>query len=142
MENVEAYIRQKLSELDKQKDMQDVVQKGKLSFGIDSATYSHLPAWYGLVKQKKQLIKMFWFGGLFLSVMATLIGGNFFEGMAVPWWKDAIRLAANAGIVFLFAVTGMCFSLFTLFRKTEREVRKLIYQDLLYQLKKENGVVA
>lgn len=136
-EQLEIYIKHKLAELDKQKDMQDVIYKGKLSFGIDSTNYSHLPAWNNLVKQKKQLAKLFWVDAFFTSFMAVLIAGNFFEAEIANWWKDLIRLMLVAGIVMIFSVIGTYFSLFVKVRQTEREVRKLIYQDILFKLKGE-----
>jgi hypothetical protein len=140
-DKLENYIGQKLAELDQQKDMQDVIHKGKLSFGMDSSAYSQLPVWQGLVKQKKLLVKLFWLDAVFLSLMAAFFAGNFFEGAINMWWKEILRLLINAAIVFVFAVAGMYFSLFTKFRKTEREVRKLIYQDILAQLKKSKEAV-
>ena len=135
-ENLEAYIHKKLLELDKQKDMQDVIYKGRLSFGIDSTTYDHLPAWSSLVKEKKQLVRLFWLNAAFLSFITVFIAGDFFELPLINWWKDFVRLTLVAGFVMIVAVIGMYFSLFTKFRQTEREVRKLIYQDILFQLKK------
>ena len=140
-ENTEDYIRQKLSELATEKDMQDVVYKRRLSFGMDTATYSRLPGWQMLVNQKKRLVKLFWLNAIILSVMATFIAGDFFEGAAAAWWKDAIRLGLRSGIVLIFSVSVMYFSLFTDFRRTEREVRKLIYQDILFRLEKEKELV-
>ncbi len=35
-EELERYISKSLDDLDKQKDMQELIRKGKLSFGIDS----------------------------------------------------------------------------------------------------------
>ncbi|MBC7863497.1 MAG: hypothetical protein IAF38_11010 [Bacteroidia bacterium] len=141
-ENLEAYIQKKLAELEKQKDMQDVIYKGKLSFGIDSTTYDHLPAWNGLVKEKKQLVRLFWANAAFLSFMTVFIAGDFFEIPLINLWRDIIRLMLMAGFVMIVAVMGMYFSLFTKFRQTEREVRKLIYQDILFQLKKEEKIAA
>jgi hypothetical protein len=140
-EEIAAYIENKLVELDTQKDMHDTIYKGKLSFGIDSTTYSHLPAWNDLVKQKKQIVKLFWIDAFFTSFMAVLIAGNFFEAEIANWWKDLIRLILVAGIVMIFCVIGTYFSLFVKFRQTEREVRKLIYQDILFQLKKEEKIL-
>lgn len=141
-ENIEAYIQQKLRELDKKKDMQDVLYKGKLSFGIDSTTYGHLPGWQQLAKQKKRLVKLFWLNAILLSLMATVMAGHFFEGTIADWWKDAIRLLIKTGFILIIPVAGMYFNLFATFRQTEREVRKLIYQDMLAQLEREKEAVA
>jgi hypothetical protein len=139
-EKLEFYIRQKLEDLDKQKDMQDVINKGKLSFGIDSTTYSHLPAWPALVRESKQLKKLFWVEVFFIAFMTLLMGGNYFENGV--WWKDLIRLIISAGIAMIFGVAVYYFSFFVRVRRTEREVRKLIYQDILFQLNKEGKEIA
>ena len=141
-ENLEGYLQKKLAELDKQKDMQDIILKGKLSFGIDSTTFGHLPAWQDLVKKKKRLVKMVWLNALFTSLMVVFISGDFFTMQITDWWKDAIKLILTAVIVMLFYVISSFYSMFYEFRKTESEVRKLIYQDILFRLKKEEKLAA
>ncbi|WP_121354066.1 hypothetical protein [Flavisolibacter nicotianae] len=59
-EKLSAYIRKRLAELDSQKDLKEIVYKGRLSFGVDSTVFGHLPAWKALVKQKKHLVKWIW----------------------------------------------------------------------------------
>lgn len=135
-EPLEIYIQKKLAELDKQKDMQDVIYKGKLSFGIDSTTYAHLPSWQNLVKQKKQMVKMVWTNAFFVALTTVAVVGNFFTKFEQNWIKALLGLVLLSGMITLFYVIGSFYSLFYQFRQTEREVRKLIYQDILFQLKK------
>lgn len=117
--------------------MQDVTYKGKVSFGIDSTTYSHLPAWSDLVRQKKQLVRILWLDAYFTSLMAVAIASNYFE--KYNWWQASLFIIAIAGVVMLFSTIISYFSLFVKFRQTEREIRKLIYQDILFQLKNNVG---
>jgi hypothetical protein len=44
-DDLKNYIEDKLSALKKEKDMNEVVNEGKLSFGLHSKDYKHLPSW-------------------------------------------------------------------------------------------------
>ena len=136
-ERIEAYIHQRLAELDKQKDLQEVIQKGKFSFGVDSTTYGHLPAWSTLLKKKKEMVKAIWTTAFFMSLMIVAIVGDFFDKFGQNWIKALLSLAVLSALIMLFYVIGSFYSIFYQFRQTEREVRKLIYQDILFQIKKE-----
>lgn len=141
-ERMEAYIHQRLAELDKQKDMQEVIQKGKLSFGIDANRYGQLPGWNELVKQKKHMVKMVWINAFFLSLIVVGIVGDFFDKFSENWWKAVLGILAMSTLVMVFYVMAFFYNIFYHFRQTEREVRKLIYQDILSQLKKEEKELA
>ena len=136
-ERIEAYINKRLAELDKQKDMQDLTLKGKLSFGIDSTSYSHLPGWDALVKQKRHMVKMVWLNAFFLSLIVVSIVGDYFDKYGQNWLKAVLVILAVTAIVMIVYVMAFFCNIFYHFRQTEREVRKLIYQDILSQLKKE-----
>ena len=136
-ERIEAYINKRLAELDKQKDMQDLTLKGKLSFGIDSVSYGHLPGWSTLVKQKKHMVKMVWLNAFFLSLIVVSIVGDYFDKYGQNWLKAVLVILAVTAIVMIVYVMAFFYNMFYHFRQTEREVRKLIYQDILQQLKKE-----
>jgi hypothetical protein len=71
--------------------------------------------------------------------MAVLITGDYFNEQMADSWKDFIKLILIAGIVMIFYVIGSFYSTFYQFRQTEREVRKLIYQDMLFQLKNKKN---
>ncbi|HEY0042607.1 MAG TPA: hypothetical protein VGB71_18160 [Flavisolibacter sp.] len=141
-ERIKEYIRQRLAELDKQKDMQEVIQKGKFSFGVDSQTYGHLPAWKDLVKQKKRLKKLIWIDAFLVSFTIIFITGDYAAQFAQNWAEALLKLSLLGGGIMLFYVITAFFTLFHKFRQTEREVRKLIYQDLLFQLTKEEKQAA
>jgi hypothetical protein len=141
-ERIEVYIRKRLAELDKQKDMQEVIQKGKFSFGVDAATFSRLPAWKDLLKQKKNLVKWIWIDAFFVSFTIIFITGNYMEEFSQDWPTALLKISLLAGGIMLFHVITAFFTLFLKFRQTEREVRKLIYQDILFQLQKEEKEAA
>lgn len=136
-ERIEAYIRERLAELDKQKDMQEVIQKGKFSFGVDASVFGRLPAWKELLKQKKKLVKWIWIDAFFVSFTIIFITGDYAAQFSQNWQAAILKLGLLAGGIMLFYVITAFFTLFFKFRQTEREIRKLIYQDLLVQLKKE-----
>lgn len=136
-ERIEAYIHQRLAELEQKKDLQEVIQKGRLSFGIDATHYSKLPGWSQLVKQKKHMVKMVWMNAFFLSLIMVTIVGDFFDKFKQNWEKALLGLFFMSALIMLFYVMAFFYNIFYHFRQTEREVRKLIYQDILSQLKKE-----
>lgn len=139
---LEEYIKQQLAALEKEVDLREITKKGKLSFGIDSTTYAHLPAWKDLVQQKKKLVRWIWVDAFFLSLTVVFIGSDYAEKFANNWWAAALSLLLISGMVLLFFVVTAYYSLFYRFRKTEREVRKLIYQDILFRLQNSQKEVA
>lgn len=140
-EKLSAYIRKRLAELDSQKDLQEIVYKGRLSFGVDSTVFGHLPAWKALVKQKKHLVKWIWIDAFLVSVTIIFVTGDYYEKFAQNWLKAITALVLLSGCIMLFYVITAFYTLFYKFRKTEREIRKLIYQDILFQLEKEKTSV-
>ncbi|HEY1022354.1 MAG TPA: hypothetical protein VGE06_08565 [Flavisolibacter sp.] len=139
---LEEYIQQRLTALEKEVDMKEITTKGKLSFGVDSTTYAHLPAWKDLVQQKKKLVRWIWVDAFFLSLTVVFITSDYTDKFAKNWWAAALSLLLISGIMLLFFVVTAYFSLFYRFRKTEREVRKLIYQDILFRLQNSQNEVA
>lgn len=139
-ERLQNYVVQKLSELDGKKDLQEIIYKDMLSFGIESKTYSHLPAWQDLLTKKKKLGKRIWVSAFFLSFAIVCIVSDAFALFEYNWIKALLKLVLLSGVVMVFYVIGTFYSLFYHFRQAEREVRKLIYQDILFQLKKEESV--
>jgi undecaprenyl pyrophosphate phosphatase UppP len=138
-QHLENYISQRLKELDKEKDMQEVALKGKLSFGINSRLYSHLPNWKNLVEKKKQLVRWVWLNAVFLSFIITAIVSDPFSSLR---WASILRWIGVSVAVLLFVVIFFFHALFFQFRRSEREVRRLIYEDMLHQLKKEEKEAA
>jgi hypothetical protein len=134
---IEEYIHQRMAEFEKQKDMQEITSKGRLSFGIDSRRFGRLPAWSELVKRKKQMVKMIWMNAAFVSFTLVGMAGNYFDQFSENWLAAILTWFAVSGLLMLLFVVGSYYSIFYHFRLVEREVRKLIYQDLLHQLEKE-----
>ena len=141
-ERIEAYIRQRMEQLEKGKDLQEVVYKGRFSFGIDEPTYGKLPGWKDLVQQKKRLVRTTWINAAFLALMVTAIAGDFIEKFSENWLKALLSLVFVSALIMLFYIVSAFHNQFFEFRKTERLVRKLIYQDILAELKKEEKEIA
>ena len=133
--HLQNYIEQKLADLDNQKDMNDVIRKGKFSFGMDAITYGHLPAWKTLLQQKKKLVRWIWIDAFAASLLVVSIATDIWEKFATGWIKALAGLLLLSLIIMFVLVVTTCFNLFLRFRQTDSIVRKLIYQDLLYQLK-------
>lgn len=131
------YIRQRLAALDKNEDLKEIHLKGKLSFGIDSTSYGHLPAWKDLLIKKKKLVRWIWFDALCLSIFVVLMTTDSWKIFSEDWMKALIGILGLSIVVMVFFVITAYYSLFFRFREVEREVRKLIYQDLLKRLEEE-----
>ena len=82
------------------------------------------------------MVKMVWTNAFFVALTTVAVVGNFFTKFEQNWIKALLGLVLLSGMIMLFYVIGSFYSLFYQFRQTEREVRKLIYQDILFQLKK------
>ena len=135
---VQAYILQRLGELEKGRDLDEMNLHGKLSFGVNSKDYEHLPAWKDLVKKKNQLVKMVWINAIFVSLLIVSFVGDVWDKFEQNWLMALFYWLGMSVVVMFFQVLASYFSLFYHFRQTEREVRKLIYQDILQQLGKES----
>lgn len=139
LEKLENHINRKLASLEKGKDMEELTVKGRLSFGIDSREYGHLPAWDTLLKKKKQLRKMIWLNAVFVSMMAVAIVGDVGPKLEQNWLKGIAYFLFATGLIMFLNVIWSYYSLFFHFRQVEREIRKLIYQDILSEIKSENS---
>lgn len=135
-DQLKEYVNQKLSDLNKEKDMMEVTGKGKLSFGIHSKEFSHLPSWNILVKNKKKLVSLFWSGGFILSFLIVGATGNIWDKLEQNWLKAIVNWVLTSAFIMFFYVLWFYFSLFVQIRQTERQIRKLIYEDILDQLQK------
>ena len=131
------YIQQKLQDLEKGKDLKELTSQGKLSFGVSSKDFGHLPSWKELVKKKKKLLQLIWTGSFVLSFCIVGTTFSFDEDLGENWIRTIISWIAVSVCIMLFHVIWFYYSIFFHFRQTEREVRKLIYEDILHQLKKE-----
>ncbi len=137
-EKLVQHINSRLTALEKGKDMEELTVKGKLSFGIDSREYGHLPAWDTVLKRKKQLKRMIWMNAFFVSMMTVAIVGDIVTKFEQNWLKGFAYLIFTTAIIMFLNVIWSYYSLFFHFRQVEREIRKLIYEDILSELKTEN----
>ena len=137
MKQIEQYIDSQLAELDQQKELDTIWQKERFSFGMEAKKFAHLPAWKNLVAKKKKLISLTWLNAFVLSFTVIAISTEIWDKFQVNWIKALVYWLLMSGVIMLFYVFSSYYSLFYRFRQTEREVRKLIYQDILYQLAKE-----
>jgi hypothetical protein len=137
MKQIEQYIDSQLAELDQQKELDTIWQKERFSFGMEAKKFAHLPAWKNLVAKKKKLISLTWLNAFVLSFTVIAISTEIWDKFQVNWIKALVYWLLMSGVIMLFYVFSSYYSLFFQFRQTEREVRKLIYQDILYQLAKD-----
>lgn len=139
---LEQYLEQKIAEIDRNKDTANLVGRGRFSFDMDSTTYGHLPAWAALVKEKKSLMKWVWIDALIVSLCVVSFAGEYWEAFEQSWLKAIVKLLLTSGLImFLYVITSY-YNLFVKFRMTERQARKLIYQDILHRLKQEKETIA
>jgi hypothetical protein len=140
-EFIEQYIDSRLAELDQQKEPDTIWQKERFSFGMEANKFAHLPAWKNLVAKKKELTYMTWLNAFALSFMVIAISDGIWDKFQINWIKALVYWLLMSGVIMIFYVFSSYYSLFYRFRQTEREVRKLIYQDIRYQLAKEKQAI-
>ena len=136
-ETLQIHIEKKLAELEKGRDMNEVTLKGKLSFGIDQREYGHLPGWKELLKKKKLLVKMLWVTAIAESLMVVAIIGNVWDIFEQNWLKGLAYWIFVSAVILFFQIIISYYTLFYHFRQTEREVRRIIYQDVLDRMQKD-----
>jgi hypothetical protein len=125
------YIQEKLAALKKEKDMNEVVNEGKLSFGLHAKDYKHLSSWNDMVRNKKRLVRTFWINCFLISFVTVGLAFTYTDKFQQNWIKGLVTWLVVSLMATLFYVIGFYFSLFYHVRKTEQEVRKLIYEDIL-----------
>ncbi|MFL5810437.1 MAG: hypothetical protein ACJ749_13010 [Flavisolibacter sp.] len=128
------HILQKLRELDQQVDMQDVMWKSRISFGMDARKYGHLPAFKELVRKKKKLVRSTWIYAYILSLIIVFCSEDVMHNFSVNWWKTIVSWLILSAVVMVIFLVHYNFIIFAQVRDTETEVRKIIYQDMLDQI--------
>ena len=136
-DQLKVYVKGKLADLEKERDMAEVANKGRLSFGLNSKDYKDLPSWQNLLRSKKSLVRVFWTSCFLISFIIVGIASNVVDGISVNWIKAIVTWISTSLFATLVYVFGFYFSLFYRVRKTEHEVRKLIYEDILARIEKE-----
>lgn len=138
-DQLKMYIEEKLADLNREKDMTEVVHKGRLSFGLSEKDYKHLPSWKELVRSKKKLIRVFWSGCFLISFAVVGLASNVADRLTHNWIEAVMVWIATSLFAMMLYVMAFNFSLFYQARKTEHEVRKLIYEDILNKMEKEKS---
>ena len=136
-EQLKVYIEERLADLNKEKDMTEVVHKGRLSFGLSENDYRHLPSWQKLVSNKKKLVRVFWAGCFLTSFIVVGLASNVADKLSHNWIEAIIVWIATSLFAMMLYVMAFNFSLFYQVRKTEHEARKLIYEDILAKIETE-----
>jgi hypothetical protein len=111
-DELKPYIEAKLAALKKEKDMNEVVNEGKLSFGLHPKDYKHLPSWNDLVRNKKKLVRVFWVNCFLVSFLIVGFSYSFGNNMEQNWVKSIIVVVGYSLGVTLLYVLGFYFSLF------------------------------
>lgn len=123
--------------------MQDALYKGRLSFGVPAQKFSHLPAWPTLLKNKKILVRRVWLSAFVISLIVAGWTNQLWEQFSRHWVKALVMWLVISAVIMLIYVIGFFYAMFVNFRNTEREVRKLIYQDLLEKIdEKEMEIIS
>lgn len=134
--SVEAYNHQRLAELKAETDMRRLRLQGRLSFGMEAYKYEHLPSWESLATRKKQMVKLLWVNAAFVSLTIVGMIGNYFDRLSQNWIAALATWLTVSALIMLFVVVAY-YSMFYEFRMVEREIRKVIYEDFLTRIKKE-----
>ena len=83
------------------------------------------------------MMKMAWYMGIIDALFIVFFISDIWQKIEENWIRGiAIWLSFSAIVLFLHFVWTYQ-SMFIQFRQTEREVRKLIYEDLLHEMEKK-----
>lgn len=77
---------------------------------------------------------MVWVNAFSVSAIAVLIIGDFADKFEKSWLLAIAYFIVVTAAIMFFDVIWSFYSVFYHFRQTEREIRKLIYQDLLQRM--------
>ena len=117
--------------------MKHDVYNNKFQLLTESKSTSHLPSRKILQLKKKNIIRWIWINAILLSLLIACMITEVWEKLDQNRFATLftwLLLSALATLLYVFSAYQ---SIYLKFRQTKREVRKLIFQDLLLQLKKE-----
>lgn len=133
---LENYIRKKISEIDQDRDIKEYVRKGRFNFGMNQQEYGHLPSWPNLVKGKRKLVRLIWLQ----AFLSALMMYAFMEDWDQPWLKTLMKMLIGATIFTLFYNITSYFSIAFEVNRVQKQVQKLLYEDVLHWLAEENAM--
>lgn len=131
------YIQQQISELDKNRDEQEYVRSGRFSFGLIKQQYEGLPSWESFVKAKKRLVRLIWLEAFFTMLMAAIFFTDAWDKFEQNWVKALVTLLAVTVLTTLFYSVSMFFSIAFEVNRVNKQVRRLIYEDLLRKMEEK-----
>jgi small-conductance mechanosensitive channel len=133
-QELQNYILEQITELDKNRDEQEYVLRGKFSFGLIRQKYEGLPSWHKFLGARKKLIRLIWLQAFLLMLSVSVMYYSSDVAAIQSWWKAAIVLVATSAVMTVFYGIMFFFSIAFEVNKVNKHVRKLIYEDLLRQL--------
>lgn len=126
----------KLSELAEIKSMDDYLNNNHLQHEAE-CQYKNLPSWKGLQKKKNNIVRWLIIDIVLLSVLTAGMIIEVWEIFGQNWFATVFTWLFLSASALLLYVISSYHAIYLKFRQTKREVRKIIFQDLLLQLKKE-----
>ena len=87
---LENYLREKITELDKNLDQKEFSLRGRLNFGMNKAHYSHLPSWNEFLKSKRRLLRLIWVEAFTTVFFIATFFSGFGNTGDQEWWKVAM----------------------------------------------------
>ena len=136
-ETLKNHIETKLRELDQKKDEQEYVSLGRIGFGLATKDYQHLPSWSNFVAGKKRLQRLIWIQAFFLSLFIYSFSIDLWDH---NWLIVLLKTLTMALVNTLVFTVWVLYSLIFDVNKVQREVKKLLYEDLLQKLQQEEPV--
>ena len=135
-QELKTYMQGRMAELDKNLDEQEFWLRGRFNFGMNKQQYQHLPSWNAFVKDKKRLVRLIW-AEAFLTVgmvYAFVPGG--WELYQSKWKTLLVILAVILFLGLFLALTSYFITAFEV-NRVQKQVKRLIYEDLLHQIEQE-----
>lgn len=136
------YVQEKITELDKNIDEREFALKGRLSFGMNKSHYGVLPSWQKFVKSKKRLLKIIWIETFSTILFISTFFFGIWDQSDQSWLRTIVVILGITLVLGGFFVAISFFTVANEVNRVQKNARRLIYEDFLYQIsKKESELV-
>ena len=116
--------------------MNNAVYEDHLQFVMESESYKQFPSWKPLQQKKKNIIRWIWIDIVLLSILSAGMVTEVWEKLEQKWFASVFTWLFLCATAMLLYVISAYHTIHLKFRQTKREVRKLIFRELLLELKK------
>lgn len=116
---------------------QEYINRGRFNLGVNAVRFRGLPSYERLLAARKKLVRRIRVDAFFtVFLMTGMMKPDLLDRIAAQPVKTILAVLATSAIYTLFFSLVIFFSTAFEVVKAEREVRRLIYEELLRELEK------